>query len=76
MSVTRLLVYDYLSPDPANEVIRMLLILLCPPVGTSVVPPTKNVGADADLDSGATLSKGLGPTLVKGRCQRRHSNLV
>ena len=39
MSATRILVCDYLSPEPANEVIRMLLILFCPPVGTSVVPP-------------------------------------
>ena len=41
MSVTRLLLYDYLSPEPTNEVIRMLLMLLCPRFGTSVVPPRK-----------------------------------
>ena len=34
-----LLLYDYFNTQPANELIRMLLVLLCPPVGTSVVPP-------------------------------------
>ena len=33
-----------LSPAPDHEVIRMVLILLCPPIGTSVVLHTLTYG--------------------------------